>query len=1222
MSSPPLAPPPRGYNPPLLVTHANPYVGPRAFTAGERLFGRDRELADLVDLVIAERIVLLHAPSGAGKSSLLQAGLTPRLRAEGLVVLPVARVGLPPPIACRDRFTLSVLLGLEEDVPKDRQTPLAALAERSLADYLDHRRGDGDPEVLILDQFEELLTIDPAGRPAKLAFLRELGAALRRSDRFAVLALREDWLAAIQAYRDLLPTRLRAGYRLELLGPAAALAAIQGPAAALGVRFTDAAAGKLVDDLRQIRIAQPDGSVALAPGPSVEPVQLQVACRTLWSRLSPGTATIDVADLAAIGDVDHALSAYIDDELAAVATACKLPERLLRTWLARNLVTDSGLRSQVLRGATDTLGLANPALAALVDAHLVRADERRGMTWIELAHDRLVAPLLASNRRHADAHLGPLERQADLWDRQGRPESLLLADPALLAAADAGAHTPAELAFLAACQQLQRRRARERRSARFIAALAALACLGLVVAVLFAIRASKSAATADKMRDKAERERSDAEAARQLALARQLGAQAQTLPLVDYQLAALLAVEASARAPAREARGPLLGLEARWPRMRGLLDTDQEIASGLVVDPQDGAVHLLFGQGEMGVRKYGPGRAPLWLQRDAVRTLAFAAAGPLYASTSGDSRVQLRDRSDGAVRRDLGQPFPPGELTAAAALSPDAATLVVGSDAGLLVAYDLRDARERWRVPGRPELLALVATDDAVIAASRTGLVRHALADGQQLATVELAISEVGTWPGLARLAVLPAAQDTPFGFLNNPPMLVDMATGTTHAPVERSPGNYFALALHPNGHDLAACSCSGECSTIDLHVWDGLRGELQHHSDLGSNRPLAVGFTPGGADLVLVGAESVRRHDIRPRPTVDPGTAAAAFLPDDRLLTVHARGLSRWTLDPLQLTDTIPLALDPAAFHLARDRRRAVIVGRDAQAVGLDLETRARLFATPAPVRASRLAPGELDDGRLAVAGLDDGSSDLVVWDATSGALLARHPIDDPGGFGLSWPEWSGGRVLTSTCARVTVTCAEWRLWAWDPAHPERPPAQPLPALAGQIDDFDTSPDGQALVASAGGSLVRWRLPGLDQPTVQRSDAAWGGSMAHGQDGRFLAAADQCAYRSDCPGMSLQLIDAVTLQPIGAPQVVSDANLRVLAAGRDHVLTSATPGESEVFDPSSVASLWDLRLVHLQRRACQLAARELTRDEWARHLGDLPYRALCSELASPPSSP
>jgi hypothetical protein len=708
----------------------------------------------------------------------------------------------------------------------------------ALADYLDRRRGDGDSEVLILDQFEELLTIDPAGRPAKIAFLRQLGAALRRSDRYAVLALREDWLAALHAYRDLLPTRLRASYRLDLLGPTAALAAIQGPAAALDVRFSDAAARKLVDDLRQIRIAQPDGSVLLQPGPSVEPVQLQVTCRTLWSRLSPGTAEIDVPDLAAIGDVDQALAAYCDDELAAVARDCAVPERLLRAWLARNLVTDRGLRTQVLRGPASTQGLEDRVLAALIDTHLVRADERRGMAWVELAHDRLVAPLLASNARHAAANLGPIERQAELWDSQGRPESMLLGEPALLdrAAAEPVARTPAELAFLAACQQLRRRRARARRSAQAIAILGVLALVGLAVAVVFAVRAERSAA-------KAERERSNAEAARQLALARQLGAQAQTLPLVDYELAALLAVEASARAPVAEARGPLLSLEARWPRMRGLLDTDHEIATGVVVDPQDGALHLLFDQGQMGVRKYGPGRTPLWLQRDAVRALAFPAAGPLYASTSGDSHVHLRDRSDGALRRDLGQPFPPAELATVAALSPDAATLVVGSDAGTLVAYDLRDAHELWRVPGRPQALALVLTRDALIAASRTGLVRHDLADGHQVSAVDLAIAEVGTWPGLATLAVLPAAQDTPFGFLNNPPMLVDMDSATTHMPVERSPGNYFTLALHPNGRDIATCTCAGECRDIDLRVWDGQRGELQHHSALGSARPLAIGF-------------------------------------------------------------------------------------------------------------------------------------------------------------------------------------------------------------------------------------------------------------------------------------------------------------------------------------------------------------------------------------------
>jgi hypothetical protein len=49
----------------------NPYVGPRAFQPGETLYGRDREVLELLDLVLAERIVL-HSPSGAGKTSLIR----------------------------------------------------------------------------------------------------------------------------------------------------------------------------------------------------------------------------------------------------------------------------------------------------------------------------------------------------------------------------------------------------------------------------------------------------------------------------------------------------------------------------------------------------------------------------------------------------------------------------------------------------------------------------------------------------------------------------------------------------------------------------------------------------------------------------------------------------------------------------------------------------------------------------------------------------------------------------------------------------------------------------------------------------------------------------------------------------------------------------------------------------------------------------------------------
>lgn len=72
----------------------NPYVGPRTFRKEERhlFFGREREARDLLSLVIAERLVLFCAPSGSGKSSLINTCLIPSLEEKGFEVLPVGRV--------------------------------------------------------------------------------------------------------------------------------------------------------------------------------------------------------------------------------------------------------------------------------------------------------------------------------------------------------------------------------------------------------------------------------------------------------------------------------------------------------------------------------------------------------------------------------------------------------------------------------------------------------------------------------------------------------------------------------------------------------------------------------------------------------------------------------------------------------------------------------------------------------------------------------------------------------------------------------------------------------------------------------------------------------------------------------------------------------------------------------------------------------------------------
>ncbi len=425
-----------------LPTRTNPYVGPRAFQQGETLYGRDLEVMQLLHLLIAERIVLFHSPSGAGKTSLIQAALIPKLEEEGFHVLPPMRVSLVPPPDERigspsNRYLFSLLLSLEEALPPEQRTPLAELSALTLGEYLD-RRQDGDGAVgtvLILDQFEEILTLDPTDRELKLGFFAQVGAALRDRRRWALFVMREEFIAALEdAYLRPIPTRLRTRYRLGLLAPKQARQAIQEPAKAAGVAFTDPAADKLVRDLSTVRVLQPDGSTEKRLGPYVEPVQLQVVCRRLWDLLPEGASQIVEEDIGRLADVDLALSGYYDQQVKAAlsgyyadqvqaaagplsrlgaylkktfaaALGFGLTERTIRNWFDRKLITEQGIRDQVLEGPKESEGLDNRAIRPLVGAHLVRAERRRGATWLELAHDRLIEPVQASNAAWRRARL-------------------------------------------------------------------------------------------------------------------------------------------------------------------------------------------------------------------------------------------------------------------------------------------------------------------------------------------------------------------------------------------------------------------------------------------------------------------------------------------------------------------------------------------------------------------------------------------------------------------------------------------------------------------------------------------------------------------------------------------------------------------------------------------------------------------------------------------------
>ncbi len=398
----------------------NPYVGPRTFTQAEadRYYGRDTEAADLLSLVISERLVLFYAQSGAGKSSLINTRLAPGLQAEGFLTLPVGRVSgeLPAGIEQVDNvFVFNLLLSLDQgDSAPDR------FAHMSVTDFLAHlNTTDGEhyffddsppntddedvgdyeepAHVLIIDQFEEIVTTHLDRWQERSTFFRQLEQAMANDPLlWIVLTLREDYVAALDPYAHLLPGKMRARYYMQRMGYDAALEAVKRPAEQGGRAFDDGVAETLVDNLRQVRA---QGEATTRPGQFVEPVQLQVVCYQLWKNLEGRPAgAITLQDWRESGDVDTALAEFYEQALKRTLQQCDVSEIDLRTWFDQKLITTDETRGTVYQGKNDTAGLPNLVAKSLADQFLLRAEIRSGGVWYELVHDRFVNPILKANQ--------------------------------------------------------------------------------------------------------------------------------------------------------------------------------------------------------------------------------------------------------------------------------------------------------------------------------------------------------------------------------------------------------------------------------------------------------------------------------------------------------------------------------------------------------------------------------------------------------------------------------------------------------------------------------------------------------------------------------------------------------------------------------------------------------------------------------------------------------
>ena len=353
------------------------------------------------------------------------------------------------------------------------------------------RRRQGAPKnsLLIFDQFEEVLRVDPLDVAGKREFFDQLGELLHDPRVWALFILREDYLAALDPYCRQLPTHLKNRYRIDRLGVEAAAQAIEKPTQNTPRKFAEGVVEQLVKDLARVNVQQPDGSVIEQSGLHVEPLQLQVVCYGLWERMEPDDLSIDPEDVEQFGDVSEALANYYETSIRTIAKNSETVERQIRDWFQDKLITADGVRSQVLRGAEQSDGLANELISRLLDTYLVRAEQRAGATWYELAHDRLVEPVRSNNKTWQDENLNTFQRQAALWEKQARPEGLLLQDQALTEAetwAETNKEklTDSERAFLEKCRNARTATEQKQRQTRWIRRLAIGATIGLIGAVI------------------------------------------------------------------------------------------------------------------------------------------------------------------------------------------------------------------------------------------------------------------------------------------------------------------------------------------------------------------------------------------------------------------------------------------------------------------------------------------------------------------------------------------------------------------------------------------------------------------------------------------------------------------------------------------------------------------------------------------------------------------
>jgi WD40 repeat protein len=1206
----------------------SPYRGLARFEAAdERLFFGREDITELIAFLAEQQSdlpLMLVGASGAGKSSLLGAGLLPRLRAaaearkagsgERVAIYDLSVTGVP-------RLTALVAKAGASAEPETPASAWGLPAEGTSA----WSQAAGSPAVIV-DQFEAVFTLceDEEMRSELIAALCALAEKT-----LVVLALRADFYGEAIRYPGLLRALQE---RHVVLGPMNAeqvRRAVVEPARQARTEVEDGLVEVILADLapRGSRDASDSGDTQTqAHEPGALPL-LSHAMLTTWERGRGSTVT--VADYRASGGIRDALTQSAERAYASLTA----PQQLLARRLLLRLVhlTDdlppsrasvplAELRGSEQHGPGDAD--ADQVLAVFVDERMITVDTGSA----QLTHDAVLtawprlrdwieadAEALRERRRIADG--------AKAWAEADREEAALWRGSQLATAREWASSTDkrtelpqrslefvdASVAAGTARERLERRRTRRLRSIVAVLTVLVLAVAGVTA---YAFSQRQDAVTAEQQALTGGRE----------ANSRAIAFVADQTAAMDPAVAAQLAASAYGVAQTPQATGALLDASdapsvARIEDSAGIVQwvsvsPDHQL---LVAAGADGSLRLW----DVAVPGHPVPLATLVRANQAapLYAAAFSPDGSVIAAAGADQVVHLWHVSAGTGDHGAGAPHVtplgapltgPANTIYSLAFSPNGALLAAGSADGTAWVWRVADPGHGTRlpVPGKPHVNSVAfSADDGVLAAGTaagTVMLWKVTQSGAAVPYPHMpltgpggVVSGVAFSPGGRTLAA--SSHDRKVWLWTVQNVSKKGTDAVADGTLDGATNWDNAVAFSPDGKSVAAGT-----SEASVLVWNlATRAET---ADVPAPQPVTGVAWDGAGQLAASDADGTVSLISLPSPVLETANLPAnvAYSPDGKTLAVGGASVQLWdtATRTLLATHALPSGVTVSATVFSRAGVIAVALS-DGTVALLDGKT-LNPIGRPFPVISG---PGEAEsvafspDGNLIATGADDGS--VRLFDVSDPA----HPRQVADGHGSGTPVYTvtfapdGGVIAAASIDNVV------RLWQVSGDRLTLA-GKPLGGMASYAIGLAFSPNSKTLaVGSADKTVHLWDVANPARPVAL-------GHPLTGPSGYVWAAAFNPAGTMLAVGVT---DGTVWLWNVASP--AHPALIATLTGPADHVYGVAFSPSGDQLAATSydgTVHLWDTSATAAAAAVCGNLGQPITRTEWSSYAPGVPYQSPC----------